>query len=157
MQAMSKPRLQSSFELLITLSVGLAVLLPVVVLAFVQLSSATTSLSSIEAQQAASKVASIATLVGSEGAPAKQLIEITVPSGVRYIYVGNSGNGVGHEIIFEVNSPHGLSYVTAYTPINVSGNLGGLTSTGTYLVNVSAESTCPGQTTTSCVYISPVV
>ncbi len=154
---MTRLRLQSSFELLVTLSVGLAVLLPVVVLAFVQLSSATTSLSAVEAQQGASKMASIATLVGSEGPPAKQLIEITIPQGVRYIYVGTTGNGVGHEIIFEVNSPHGLSYITSYTPVNISGNLGGIVATGTYLINVSAQSACPGQTSASCVYITPVV
>ncbi len=154
---MSKIRLQSSFELLITLSVGLSVLLPVVVLAFVQIASASSSLSTVEAQQAASSVASIATLVGSEGPPAKQLIELTIPTGVRYIYVGTLSNNVGHEIIFEVSSPRGLSYVTAYTPVNVSGDLGGITATGTYLVNVSSEAACPHQSAVACVYVTPVV
>ena len=150
-------RIQSSFELLITLSIGLAVLLPIVVIAFVQISSATSSLSAIESQQAASKMTAIATLVGSEGPPAKQLIQLTIPNGVQFIYVGGLNNTLGNEVIFEVSSPRGLSYITSYTPINITGNLGGITSQGTYLVNISAQSTCPGYSSASCVYISPVV
>lgn len=148
---------QSSFELLMTLSLGLAVLLPLVVLAFVQLASSSSTISSVEAQQAATKLASFATIVGSEGPPSKELTQIQVPSGVQNIYVGNSNGGVGHEIIFVVRSPTGLSYVTAYTPVNVSGDLGGITSTGTYLINVSAQSMCPSGAPVPCVYMSPTV
>lgn len=147
-------RAQSSFELLMTLSLGLAILLPLVVLAFIQLASANSSVSGIEAQQAASKLASVATLVGSEGPPAKELVQIDVPPGVQYIYVGNSGNGLGHEVIFVVRSATGLSYVTSYTPVNISGALGSITSTGTYLVNVSAQSSCPHTTPVTCVYMA---
>lgn len=156
-------RLQSSFELLITLSFGLAILMPIVVVAFLQLSSANVSLSSIESQQAASKLASVAAAVAAEGSPAKQIVQISVPPNVRYIYVGTapaSGvlpNGVGHEIIFEVGSPSGLSYVTAYTPANVSGSLGGISAAGTYLVNVTAVSACPSNTLMPCVYLSSKV
>jgi len=150
-------RLQSSFELLITLSFGLAVLMPVVVIAFLQLSSANVSLSSIESQQAASKLASVAAAVAAEGSPAKQIVQISVPPNVRYIYVGNVTNGVGHEIIFVVVAPSGPSYVTAYTPANVSGSLGGISSAGTYLVNVTAVSACPSNTQLPCVYLSPRV
>jgi hypothetical protein len=153
-------RLQSSFELLITLSFGLAVLMPLVVIAFLQLSNANVSLSSIEAQQAASKLASAATLVGSEGALAKQVVQISIPPNVRYIYVGNLNNAVGHEIIFGVSSPSGLSYVTAYTPATVSGSLGGISSAGTYFVNVTSMSACPSSlpgNVVPCVYMSPKV
>jgi hypothetical protein len=150
-------KLQSSFELLVTLSIGLAVLLPVVVVAFVQIASANSSLSAIEAQQAASKITAVATLVGSEGPPAKQLIQITIPAGVRYIYVGATNNIIGNEVIFEISSPRGLSYITSYTPVNITGNLGGITATGTYLVNITAESSCPQFNAYSCVYITPVV
>ncbi len=150
-------RLQSSFELLVTLAAGLAVLLPVVALAFVQVANANSSLASIEAQQAASKLSSIATLVGSEGPPARQITEVQMPTGVRFIYVGTVNNGIGHEIIFVVSAPNGQSYITAYTPINVSGTLGGIVAPGTYLVNITAVSSCPHNSQFPCVYISPVI
>lgn len=153
----TNPKLQSSFELLITLAVGLAVLLPIVAIAFIQIANANSSISSIEAQQAASKLASIATLVGSQGPPAKQVAQVQIPTGVRYIYVGSLNNGVGHEIIFVVSAPNGVSYVTAYTPVNVSGNLGGVVAPGTYLINSTALSACPRASQYACVYMSPVV
>jgi hypothetical protein len=111
----------------------------------------------VQSQQAASKLTSIATLIGSEGPPAKQLVQIQVPPNVKFIYVGTMNNTVGHEIIFVVTSPSGPSYVTSYTPVNVSGNLGSLESTGTYLVNVSATAACPSNTIVPCVYLSPKV
>jgi hypothetical protein len=150
-------KLQSSFELLITLSFGLAILIPIVVIAFIQIANANTSLSAIESQQAASKLSSVATLVGSEGFPARQLVQINVPAGVINIYVGNTINGVGHEIVFEVVSPINASYITTYTPVNVSGNLGSISSQGTYLVNVSAQLQCPTNLNLQCVYMRPVV
>ncbi|MGC8671562.1 MAG: hypothetical protein ACP5TJ_01555 [Candidatus Micrarchaeia archaeon] len=151
------PKAQSSFELLITLSFGLAILLPIVVIAFIQLASANVSLSAISAQQAASKLASVASLVGSEGAPAKQYVQIVVPANVRFIYVGQPvTNNVGHEIVFVVTSPTGLSDITAYSSVNVSGQLNGITSEGTYLVNVSAQAHCPTDYAVPCVYMSEV-
>jgi hypothetical protein len=146
---------QSSFELLITLSFGIAILLPLVLIAFVQLSNASSSLTSAESQQAASKLSGVATFIGSEGPPAKQLVEIQVPQGVQYIDVGTQSNGVGHEVIFVIRSPTGLSYITSYTPTNVSGSLGGITSQGSYLINVSAQSNCPSNPLLPCVYMIP--
>ena len=151
-------KLQSSLELLITLSFGLAILLPIVIIAFIQVANSNTSLSAIEAQQASSKLSSVATLVGSEGPPARQLVQITVPSGVENIYVGNTiTGGVGHLIIFQIVSAINSSYITTYTPVNVSGDLGGITTQGTYLVNVSAQSQCQGNPNVQCVYMQPVV
>lgn len=150
-------KIQSSFELLITMSFGLAILIPIIVIAFIQIANANTSLSAIESQQAASKLSSVATLVGSEGFPARQLVQINVPSGVINIYTGNTVDGVGHEIIFEVVSPINASYITTYTPVNVSGNLGSISSQGTYLVNVSAQQQCPSNINLQCVYMRPVV
>jgi hypothetical protein len=155
---------QSSFELLITLSFGLVILIPIIVIAFVQIANSNASLSSVEAQQAASKLSSVVTLVGSEGPPARQLVQISVPEGVEHIYMGNTINGVGHEVIFVIVAPINLSYVTSYTPVNVSGNLITLTSEGTYLVNVSADAACPNSANPTqalnppqpCVYVSPV-
>ena len=150
-------KLQSSFELLIMLAFGLSVLIPIVVFAFIQISNANSSLAAIGAQQAASKLASTATLVGSEGSPAKQIIQVYVPAGVQYIYVGTLNNGIGHVVVFEVRSAAGLSYITAYTPQNITGNLNSVASSGTYLINVSAQSSCPFHAQIPCVYISPVV
>lgn len=144
---------QSSLELLVTLSFGLIILLPIVVLAFIQISTSTSTLAATEAQGAATKLADIATVIGSQGFPAKQLVLIQVPPNVQNIFVGNQTNGVGHEIIFVVNTNAGASYVTAYTPINVSGYLEELSQTGTYLVNVSAQNNCPSNLVVSCVYI----
>jgi hypothetical protein len=135
---------------------GLAILLPVVVIAFLQLSNSNSSLTSAEAQQAASKLTNMATLVGSEGPPAKQLVQVQIPPDVQYIYVGNSKNGIGHEVIFVTRSPNGASYVTSYSPINISGNLGGEVNQGTYLLNVSAMSNCPSNANLPCVYISAI-
>lgn len=150
-------KLQSSFELLITLTFGLAILLPLVLIAFLQLSNSNASLSSAEAQQAASKLSSVATLVGNEGPPAKQLVQVQIPPNVQYIYVGTTKNGIGHEIIFVTRSPNGLSYITSYTPVNVSGSLGGEVNPGTFLINVSAQAACPTNINIQCVYMSAVI
>jgi uncharacterized protein (UPF0333 family) len=151
----SNKKAQSSLELLVTLSFGLIILLPIVVLAFIQISTSTSTLAATEAQGAATKLADIATAVGSQGFPAKQLVLIQVPPNVHSIYVGNLTNGVGHEIIFNVSTNAGPSYVTAYTPVSVSGSLSSDVQVGTYLVNVSAQNNCPSNTALPCVYIQP--
>ncbi len=146
-------RAQSSFELLITVSFGLIVLLPIVALAFIQISTSSSSLASIEAQAAASKLANAATSVGTQGYPARQLILVQMPPSVQNVYVGTLQNGVGHEIILVVSTTAGSSYITAYTPINVSGSLGGIAAQGSYLINVSAQNSCPSSTAIPCVYM----
>lgn len=148
-----KSKAQSSLELLVTLSFGLIILLPIVVLAFVQISNSTSTLSTTEAQGAATKLADIATVVGSQGFPARQLVLIQVPPNVQNIFVGNQTNGVGHEIIFVVSTNAGTSYVTAYTPVNVSGYMSQLSQPGTYLINVSAQNYCPSNSAVFCVYM----
>lgn len=152
-----KSRMQSSLELLITLSLGLTILLPIVTLAFLQISTSSSALSSTEAQSAAEKIAAIAAQVGAQGYPAKQLITLQVPQNVQAIYIGNLTNGLGNEVIFVVNTNAGLSYVTAYTPVNISGYLVGIQSPATYLINVSAQVTCPSKPSFPCVYVSQVM
>ncbi len=144
---------QSSLELLITLSFGLIILLPIVVFAFIQISTASSTLSSTNAQAAASKLASVAAAIGTQGYPAKQLVLINVPEGVDNIYVGTTSDGIGHEIVFTVSTSAGLSSVVAYTPVNVTGYLSNIAQIGTYLVNVSAQNSCPTNPLVSCVYI----
>ena len=145
---------QSSLELLITLAFGLAILLPLVLLAFIQLANTSTSLSGSESQQAASKLSTVATLIGNEGPPAKQLVPINVPPGVAYVYIGTQTGQVGHEITFVIRGASGESYVTSYTPVNISGQLGGITPIGTYIINVSAQANCPTNPAIPCVYLS---
>jgi hypothetical protein len=144
---------QSSFELLITVAFGLIILLPIVVLAFIQISASNSSLSSAEAQAAAEKITSVATTVGAQGYPAKQLVLVQVPPSVQNIYVGTLSNQVGHEVVFVTSTSAGLSYITSYTPTNISGYLEDITSPGTYLVNVSAQTSCPSNAKVPCVYI----
>ena len=146
---------QSSLELLVTLSFGLIILLPIVALAFLQISSSSSTLSATAAQQVGSKLATVASLVGSQGPPARQLTTVEMPPGVQNISVGTLSNGIGHYIIITISTTGGLDDIVSYTPVNVSGNIGGLSSQGTYLLNVSADAQCPSNLAVSCVYISP--
>ena len=149
-------RAQSSLELLITVSFGLIILLPITVLAFVQISTSTSSLAAAQAQATASKLASVVEFVSSQGSPSKQLVLVQVPPNVKNIYVGTLSNGVGHQITFVVNTNAGASYVSAYTPANVSGYLEGIVQPGTYTLNVSMQSSCPSNSGVPCVYIAVV-
>jgi hypothetical protein len=89
-----------------------------------------------------------------QGYPAKQTVLIQVPPSVYGIYVGTQNNMMGHEIIFAVKTSTGISYITAYTPVNVSGYLEQLTEPGSYLVNVSATSSCETSPSQPCVYLT---
>ena len=144
---------QSSFELLITVSFGLIILIPIIVLAFIQISTSNSTLAATEAQSAASKLASVATSIGAQGYPARQLVLVQVPPGVQNVYVGTQSNNPGHEIIFVIATSGGSSYVTSYTPINVSGQLSSISVQGTYLINISAQSSCPSMPGVPCVYM----
>ncbi len=144
---------QSSLELLITLSFGLIILLPIVAMAFIQMSASSSTLSATASQQAASKLATVSTLVGSQGYPARQLTTMEVPPGVQNIHVGDLANGVGHEIIFTIITAGGPDDILAYSPVSISGNIGALSSPGIYLLNISAEQKCPTNPSIPCVYI----
>ncbi len=147
---------QSSLELLITLSFGLIILLPIIVMAFIQMSTSSSTLSATAAQQVASKIATVATLVGSQGYPAKQLTTIDIPPGIQNIYVGTLSNGVGHEIILTILTSGGVDDILTYSSASVSGNIGAMSAPGTYLLNISAENSCPSDTAVPCVYIQSV-
>jgi hypothetical protein len=131
----------------------LIILLPIITLAFIQIGTSNSSLSTTEAQQVANKLSAIATTVGSQGPPAKQVVTVQIPPNVQAIYVGGLNNTVGHEIIFVVSTNAGLSYVTAYVPLNVSGDLSGIESPATYLVNITAKAACPSNLALPCVFI----
>jgi hypothetical protein len=149
-------RAQSSLELLITVSFALVILLPIVILAFVQISASTSNLATGEAQAAATKLAEVAVNVGAQGAPAKQLVLIDMPTNIQQIIIGNTvGNviGVGKQIIFVVSTNAGLSDAVAYVPINVTTTNPLPLSQGTYLVNVSAQAICQQGPPVPCVEI----
>lgn len=146
-------RSQSSLELLITLSFGLIILLPIITLAAVQISTSTSTLSVTEAQQSADRLAAVAVQVGTQGFPARQLVVLQIPQNVQAVEVGTPSNTLGNEIIFIVGTSGGQDYVTAYTPVNVSGYLAGIQSPATYLLNVSAVQNCPTQPSQPCVFI----
>ncbi len=145
---------QSSLELLITLAFGLVILLPIVVLAFIQISNSSSTLSATEAQATAQKLAGVASTVAAQGQPAKQLVLVQIPQSVTHIYIGTTAGTIGHEIIFVVNTNAGPSYVTAYTPLNVSGSISADINPGVYLVNVSAQNSCPNYPALPCAYIA---
>ena len=153
---MRSRRAQSSLELLITVSFALIILLPIVIIAFVQIASTSSNLAVSEAQSTATKLAQVASNVGAQGMPAKQLVLIDMPADIQSITIGNQIGGLGHrQIIFVVQTNAGLSDAVAYVPLNVSGNLGSILSQGSYLVNVTALNSCfPIGSTLPCVYIS---
>lgn len=149
--------LQASLELLLMLSFGLAVLLPVAVFGFVQLAATSASAAAVQAAGAANKLAYTAAVVASQGYRTQTYATIQVPEGVRGIYVGSLNNTVGREIVFVLSTNAGNSSVGVYTLVNVSGNLTSIESPSTYLINVSAQGSCPSNPNLPCVYISPVL
>ncbi len=151
------PMLQSSLELLIMLSFGIIILLPIVMLAFVQMASSSATLYTGQAQSTADKLASVAAQVAAQGPPTQVFTSVQVPQNVHNIYVGNLNNTVGRQIVFVIETSAGMSYVTAYSLVNVSGNLSAIESASTYLVNVSAQASCPSQPSIPCVYMAPVL
>jgi hypothetical protein len=147
-------RAQSSLELLITVSFALIILLPIVIIAFAQIASSTANLATGEAQAAATKLAEVAANVGAQGAPAKQLVIIDMPTNMEGIVIGgNALTGVGKQIEFVVSTNAGPSDAVAYVPVNVTGSLSSILLRGTYLVNVSAQSVCPSGPPVPCVQI----
>ena len=140
-------RAQSSLELLITVSFALIILLPIVILAFMQITATSSNLATGEAQAAATKLAEVVINVGAQGPPAKQLVLLDMPPNMQAIVIGNALStscfqGVGKEIEFVVNTNGGSSDAVAYVPLNITGCLSGILSRGTYLVNVSAQPSC---------------
>ena len=149
-----KNRLQSSLELLITISFGIMILLPIIVIGFMQITNSNSTLSATVAQQSSNKLASAAASVASSGPGSKEMVLIQIPPNIKSILIGNNTNGVGHEIKIIVYTTGGNSDIISYTLVNVSGNLGADTLQGQYLVNVSDMGQCPSEPSVPCVYIS---
>ncbi len=149
-----KIKLQSSLELLITVAFGLMILLPIIILGFMQMASSSSILSTTAAQQVTNRLATVSGQIGLEGVGAKQLVFIQIPQNVKRIIIGNS-SGTGHLVSIIVSTIGGNSSILSYSLVIVSGNLSKDRLPGQYLVNVSNMAKCPSNTSVSCVYISP--
>jgi len=142
-------------ELLITLAFAMMMLIPIIVLVYLQTSSGSEQLSVDQAQQSVNRLKSTVDVVGAEGPPAKATINIIVPQRVTGITVGCVGQHcIGREIVFTVQSAGGETEIVATTLYNVTGDLSAYAHTGTYPVSIEALDMCPG-TGLPCVEIRP--
>jgi CBS domain-containing protein len=151
-----KRKLQSSVELLITVGVALGILLPIILVAYSQASATSLSLNSAQAYATAQKIASIAAIVGSQGEPATQTVQVFIPPRVHAIYIGSKTSQVGNSITIQLETTGGLSDITAYSPVNVSGTINYL-GPGIYLLTFRAYNYCPLKPSVSCVFINSTV
>jgi CBS domain-containing protein len=151
-----KRKLQSSVELLITVGVALGILLPIILVAYSQASATSLSLNSAQAYATAQKIASVAAIVGAQGEPATQTVQVFIPPRVHAIYIGSKTSQVGNSITIQLETTGGLSDITAYSPVNVSGTINYLGS-GIYLLTFRAYNYCPLKPSVSCVFINSTV
>ena len=146
---------QASLELMITLAFALLMLIPIIVLVFLQTSSGSEELAVDQAQQSVFRLKNAADVIGAQGPPAKATVNIIVPQRLTSITVGSQSSPyIGREIIFSVNARGGTSDVVAVTLYNVTGDLSAYTKSGTYPVSIEAVDDCLG-TGSPCVVISP--
>ncbi|MCL4383320.1 MAG: hypothetical protein M1168_01785 [Candidatus Marsarchaeota archaeon] len=147
-------KLQSSLELLITVGFGLLILIPIVIIGFIEMASSSSILSTSAAQQVTDNLATVSAQIGVEGPGARQLVLIQIPQNVRNISIG-SNSIPSHLIAITVSTSGGNSSIISYSLVNVSGNLTKDILPGQYLVNVSNMAVCPSDASVSCVYIAP--
>ena len=146
---------QASVEFLITFAFAVLMLVPILILVFLQTSSGSEQLAIDQAQQSANKLGNAADFVAAQGPPAKVTINIIIPGRLNGITIGSAdAPGIGREIVFEVRTSAGTSEVVATTMYNVSGDLSAYTSPGTYPVELEAVEDCQG-TGWPCVMIRP--
>ncbi|MGC9132111.1 MAG: CBS domain-containing protein [Candidatus Micrarchaeia archaeon] len=151
-----RKRIQSSVELLITVGIALGILLPIILVAYSQASASSLSLNSVQAYATAQKIASVAAIVGAQGEPTQQTIQVFIPPRVHAIYIGSKTSVVGNSITIQLETTGGLSDITAYSPVNVSGTINYL-GPGTYFLTVKAYNYCPLKPSVSCVFINSTV
>jgi len=145
---------QSGTELFITLAFSMVMLVPIIILAYLQAASGTEQLALQQAQQSVNKLKMMADVVDAHGEPAKVTIDLVVPQRTHSIIIGSrSPPYVGREIIFAISTGAGVSDVVATTDYNVSGDLSGYTRPGSYKVQLFSSSNCAGGG--SCVQIAP--
>lgn len=151
-----KRKLQSSIELLITVGVALGILLPIILVAYSQASATSLSLNSAQAYATAQKIVSIAAIVGAQGEPTTQTVQVFIPPRVHAIYLGSKTSKVGNSVTIQLETTGGLSDITVYSPVNISGTINFLGS-GIYLLTFRAYNYCPLKPGVSCVFINSTV
>lgn len=151
-------KLQSSIELLVTIGFGLGVLLPFLLIAYSQATTSFTSLVTAQAYATAQKIVTTANIIGSQGEPAKQTIQVFIPQNIKAIYIGSKTQtpGVGPFLDFQIQGVGGVSDIVVYSQVNISGTIRYMGS-GSYLVTLTAFNSCPLNPSLSCVFINSSV
>ncbi len=141
--------------MLVTLAFALLMLIPIIVLVFLQTSSGSEELAIDQAQQSVSRLKNVVDVVGAQGPPAKATLNIIIPERVSRITIGSVAEPpIGKEIVFAVRTRGGDSEVVAVTLYAVAGNLTNYTKAGVYPVTVESVDDCLG-TGNPCVYVRP--
>lgn len=130
-------------------------LIPIIVLVFLQTSAGAEELAIDQSQQSASRLKNTVDAIGAQGPPAKATISIIVPQKIANITVGSRDDPyIGREIIFNVFARGGQTEIVAVALYNMTGDLSNYTKSGTYPVSIEAVDDCRG-TGNPCVWVSP--
>ena len=142
-------------ELLVTLAFALVMLIPIIVLVYLQTSSGSEQLAIDQAQQSVNRLKSVADTVGAQGPPSKATINVIMPQRMGGIMIGSDDSPyIGREIVFTVRASGGDTEIVVTTLYNVTGDLSNYTRAGTYPVSIEAVDDCQG-TGRPCVVILP--
>jgi len=145
---------QASTEIMVTVAFVVTIMFPLLLIAYLQSTNVSDQLGVQQAQQTVTKISNYADIVGAQGDPAKISVQVFMPPNIDQIIVGNSTNGIGHEIIINLRTSSGVTQVVGITLTKVAGNLSTIAKPGTYFIKIYAEDNCsqidPMQ---SCVYM----
>ena len=128
-------------------------MLPLLLITYFQASNLSEQLSVQQAQQTVSKIANMANIVGSEGAPAKATIQVFIAPNIANITVGNATGGIGKEVIFNIRTTAGITQIVGIAEYDVAGDLSAIAKPGTYFVTLTAQQNCTINQEKQCIYI----
>lgn len=145
---------QASTEMMVTVAFVVTIMFPLLLIAYLQSTNVSDQLGVQQAQQTVTKISNYADIVGAQGDPAKITLQVFMPPNIDNITVGNSTDGIGHEVIINLRTSSGITQVVGVTLIKIAGNLTQVAKPGTFFIKIYAEDNCtqidPMQ---SCVYI----
>jgi len=145
---------QASTEIMVTVAFVVTIMFPLLLIAYLQSTNVSDQLGVQQAQQTVTKISNYADIVGAQGDPAKISVQVFMPPNIDQIIVGNSTNGIGHEIIINLRTSSGVTQVVGITLTKVAGNLSTIAKPGTYFIKIYAEDNCSQiDPTQSCVYM----
>jgi hypothetical protein len=144
---------QASTELMITIIFVITIMLPLLLITYLQTSNLSEQLSIQQAQQTVNKITNMADIVGSQGAPAKVTIQVFVAPNIANITLGNSTDGIGKEVIFSIRTTAGITQVVGITVNDIAGDLSTIIRPGTYFISLTAQQNCTKDQRKKCVYI----